>query len=79
MKSTILLSAFSLASLGSAAVHGERGLGLQRHQALHSSSSSSKTSTTIKTSTRPASSSLKTSSKATSSSIKSSSKSSSKV
>ncbi|KAG9524637.1 glycoside hydrolase family 128 protein, partial [Aureobasidium melanogenum] len=79
MKSTVLLSAFSLASLGSAAVHGERGFGLQRHQALHSSSSSSKTSTTIKTSTRPASSSLKTSSKATSSSIKSSSKSSSKI
>ncbi|CAD0032140.1 unnamed protein product [Aureobasidium pullulans] len=81
MKSTIILSALSLASLGSAAVHGERGLGLQRHQALHSSSSSKgstvtvkATSSSIKTSTRPT-----TSVKSSTSSVKTSSKSSSKV
>ncbi|KAI5237895.1 hypothetical protein E4T42_09125 [Aureobasidium subglaciale] len=86
MKSTILLSAFSLASLGSAAAHGEHGFGLQRHQALHSSSSSKASTATVKassssmkTSTRSTASSIKSSSKASTSSVKSSSKSSTKV
>lgn len=38
MKNTLLLSAFSLASLGSAAVRRERGHGQHGHQSLHESS-----------------------------------------